>query len=171
MLLLEAGATRAQPWVSIPAGFGKLLQHPAYNWRFETEPEEATSGRVIVVPRGQGSRRLDADQRHDLRARPAGGLRFLGAAGSRGWGSADVLPYFRKLEDFEAAPDPLRGARRTAAAHRGGRASRIAEAFIASAQAAGYPRNPDYNAATRTASAITRSTREAVDGSALPTPT
>ena len=41
-------------WISIPAGFSKLLVNPDYNWRFATEPEDNVYGRTIAVPRGKG---------------------------------------------------------------------------------------------------------------------
>ncbi len=54
VLLLEAGGEARSMWISIPAGFSKLLVDPNFNWRFQTEPEENVHGRVIAVPRGKG---------------------------------------------------------------------------------------------------------------------
>ena len=39
-LVLEAGGEPKSMWINIPAGFTKLLNDPAYNWRFETQPEK-----------------------------------------------------------------------------------------------------------------------------------
>ncbi len=52
--LSPAGGEPKSLWISIPAGFTKLLNDPVYNWRFQTEPEANTLGRVISVPRGKG---------------------------------------------------------------------------------------------------------------------
>lgn len=149
VLLLEAGGRARSPWVSIPAGFSRLLQHPSYNWRFRTEPEEATGGRVIAVPRGKGlggSTLINGmiyvrgqPQDYDAWAK----------AGCRGWGFADVLPYFRRLEDYDGAPDPLRARGGPLPITEVAERPAIAEAFIAAARAAGHPRNPDYNAASQ----------------------
>ena len=54
VLVLEAGENASSMWISIPAGFSKLLTDPRFNWRFATEPEDNTRGRVISVPRGKG---------------------------------------------------------------------------------------------------------------------
>jgi len=54
VLMLEAGGEPRSLWIGIPAGFSKLLTNATYNWRFQTEPEEGTRGRVIAVPRGKG---------------------------------------------------------------------------------------------------------------------
>ena len=51
----------------------------------------------------QAARRLELDQRHGVRARPACGLRRLGSAGQPGWGWREVLAVFRRLEDSAAA--------------------------------------------------------------------
>ena len=54
VLMLEAGHEARSMWISIPAGFSKLLVNPDYNWRFATEPEDNVYGRTIAVPRGKG---------------------------------------------------------------------------------------------------------------------
>lgn len=54
VLLIEAGDEGTRFWVSIPAGFSKLLVDDKFNWRFNTEPEPLVENRTIVVPRGKG---------------------------------------------------------------------------------------------------------------------
>ena len=54
VLMLEAGQQPRSMWISIPAGFSRLLVDPDYNWRFATEPEDNVYGRTIAVPRGKG---------------------------------------------------------------------------------------------------------------------
>lgn len=145
VLLLEAGGEAKSPWIGIPAGFSKLLVNPVYNWRFETEPEEATRNRVIAVPRGKG---LGGSTLINgmiyVRGQPQD---YNGWAqrGCTGWGFDDVLPYFRRIEDYDGPESALR-------AHGGplpistvSERPVIGEAFIAAAEAAGHARNPDYN--------------------------
>ena len=38
VLVLEAGR-ESHPWSRIPVGFAKLIDNPASNWRYESEPE------------------------------------------------------------------------------------------------------------------------------------
>ena len=52
VLLLEAGPA-SHHWSPIPLGYAKLLHNPAANWRYEAEPEAATNGRRLYVPRGR----------------------------------------------------------------------------------------------------------------------
>ena len=51
VLLLEAGPARHR-WSPIPLGYALLLNNPAANWCYSSEPEPATGGRRIPVPRG-----------------------------------------------------------------------------------------------------------------------
>jgi choline dehydrogenase len=96
--VLEAGGRDWNPYIHIPAGFMKTLVDPSVNWLYESEPSEGTAGRRIHAPRGKtlgGSSSINGNvysrgQRMD----------FDGWAqqGNRGWGYADVLPYFKRSE-------------------------------------------------------------------------
>ncbi|MYE60473.1 MAG: choline dehydrogenase, partial [Alphaproteobacteria bacterium] len=46
VLLLEAGRP-SHPWSRIPVGFARLIDNPAANWLYSSEPEESTGGRRI----------------------------------------------------------------------------------------------------------------------------
>jgi len=149
VLLLEAGGEPSGFWIPIPAGFSRLLVDERWNWRFWSEPEEATNNRKIAIPRGRGlggSTLINGmiyvrGQKQDYDG--------WAQSGCSGWSFEEVLPYFRKLEDFDGPSHPSRA--------RGGPLSLtevkerppLAEAFIAAAEAAGHARNPDYNAASQ----------------------
>lgn len=147
VLLLEAGGTDKGFWVPIPAGFSKLLSGSAFNWRFSTEPEDNTYGREIVVPRGKGlggSTLINGmifvrGQRQDY-----DGWAQLGATG---WGWDDVLPYFKKIETFEASDidREVRGTDGPINIVRVGERPVLSKVFMDAAAEAGFPRNPDYN--------------------------
>ncbi len=145
VLVLEAGRRPTSPWIDIPAGFTKLLVDDRYNWRFRTEPEANTRGRVIAIPRGKG---LGGSSLINgmiyVRGQPRDYDQWA-QAGCAGWSFDDVLPYFRKLEDFHGRPDPLRGQGGPLPVTEVTERPALAEAFIAAAGEAGYPRNPDYN--------------------------
>ena len=50
--LLEAGP--ASHFMSrVPISFASLIDEPSANWCYRSEPEEATNGRPIPVPRGR----------------------------------------------------------------------------------------------------------------------
>ena len=66
--------------------------------------------------------------------------------GLTGWGYADVLPYFKRAENFEGGADAYHGARR-AAARLQGRVARTRSTAPSSrpASQAGYRRTNDFN--------------------------
>lgn len=150
VLLLEAGGEDNGFWIPIPAGFSKLLVNDRFNWRFWSEPEEATENRKIAIPRGKGlggSTLINGmiyvrGQKQDY-----DGWAQMGATG---WGFEDVLPYFKKLEAFDGPENDLRGRTGPLPITDVKERPAIAEAMIAAGEAAGYPRNPDYNAEDQT---------------------
>lgn len=145
VLMLEAGGRDRGFWLSIPAGFPKLLTGSRFNWRFETEPESNTLERRIVVPRGKG---LGGSSLINgmifVRGQPED-YDGWAQSGARGWSWDEVLPYFKKLERFEGGDRSLRGGDGPMSVERVALRPSIAEAFIKAGQEAGYPRNEDYN--------------------------
>ena len=149
VLMLEAGGRDRNFWIPIPAGFSKLLTGSRFNWRFETEPEDNTLQRRIVVPRGKGlggSSLINGmifvrGQKQDYDG--------WAQSGATGWSFDDVLPYFKKLERFDGGADEWRGADGPMSVQRVKLRPEIAEAFITAGEQAGFPRNPDYNGASQ----------------------
>ena len=66
--------------------------------------------------------------------------------GCTGWGFDDVLPYFEKLEDYDGPAKSLHVSGGPLSLTQVAERPVVAEAFIAAAEAAGHPRNPNYNA-------------------------
>lgn len=148
VLLLEAGGEDRGFWLNIPAGFGKLLNDKRFNWRFHTEPEPSTNDRIISVPRGKGlggSSSINGmvyirGQHQDFDT-----WRQMGNAG---WSFTDVLPYFKKQEDY-VEENQFRGKGGPLSVINVTERPALAEAFINAALEAGYQRNPDYNGASQ----------------------
>src|SRR6202042_2458785 len=46
VLALEAGR-ESHPWSRIPVGFARLIENPAANWLYSSEPEDSTGNRRI----------------------------------------------------------------------------------------------------------------------------
>ena len=144
--LLEAGPRDRHPLIHVPTGWMKLLDDPRVNWKHEAEPSEWTGGRRVPIPRGKvlgGSSSINGNIFN--RGAPSD-FDHWAQLGNPGWGFADVLPVFRRLEDWTGPdPDGLRG--------RGGPLKvtptewrhPLCEAFLDAAAHVGVPRNPDYN--------------------------
>src|SRR3978361_1539335 len=52
VLVLEAGR-ESHPWSRVPIGFATLIENPAANWLYSSEPEPSTGNRRIPIPRGK----------------------------------------------------------------------------------------------------------------------
>lgn len=105
VLIVEAGGKPRNPFVRIPAGFGKLFKSGC-DWDYSTEPQSGAGDREIYVPRGRmlgGSANLNA-QIHQW-AHPAD----MDEWGVPGWGWGEVATVFRDLES-ELAAEPNRHA-------------------------------------------------------------
>jgi len=99
VLLLEAGGRDNHPYIRMPLGFLKAMPDPRFNWTYWTEPEPNLDGRRMPLPRGKvmgGSGSING--MFAMRGHP-GDYDQWAQMGARGWSYADVLPYFRKLED------------------------------------------------------------------------
>jgi len=111
VLLLEAGGANTSVLVRMPAGVGTLIkQKSKHNWGFWSEPEPAMDGRRMWHPRGKGlggSSAINGMVYIRGHARDYDQWRQLGL---EGWSFADVLPYFRKAEDFSGGADAFHGA-------------------------------------------------------------
>jgi choline dehydrogenase len=109
VLLLEAGGPDHHPLQNMLMAFPKVIASSNYNWRFESEPERALNGRKVPTPRGRtlgGSTAINA--RIAIRGNPRD-YDIWREAGLEGWGYADVLPYFRRLESHWRGATKLHG--------------------------------------------------------------
>ena len=109
VLLIEAGGRDKHPFIHIPAGFIRLLDHPKITWRYKTAPEAATSDREMIFPRGRG---LGGSSSINglLYVRPfAADIDGWEAAGAEGWNFANCLPYYSRSETWQDASNPKRG--------------------------------------------------------------
>jgi choline dehydrogenase len=146
VLLLEAGPPDSSPWIHVPIGYGRTYTDPDVNWMYEAEPDPGLGNRRGYWPRGKvlgGSSSINAMVY--VRGQP-NDFDDWARAGATGWSFAEVLPYFRRLEDHEWGESAFHGA--------GGpmHVSVIAPAvhplcrnFIAACGTLGVPHVPDFN--------------------------
>ena len=157
VLLLEAGI-KSHPWSRIPVGFAKLIDNPAANWCYDSEPEDATRGRRIPVPRGRllgGSSSINGmvfvrgqAQDYDTWAQ----------FGNRGWSYTDVLPIFKDMESYSGGDAEYRGRSGPLKVSDNQESGAIYDALFAAGEQVGMPRNPDYNGATQDGMTFTQAT-------------
>ncbi|MGH7044904.1 MAG: GMC family oxidoreductase [Stellaceae bacterium] len=105
VVLLEAGPRDWHPMIHVPAGALHLRANPLVNWNYYTEQETNIAGRALHWPRGRvlgGTSSINGMLY--VRGNPSD---YDGWAqmGCRGWSYSDVLPYFKKSENY-AGGDP-----------------------------------------------------------------
>ena len=109
VVLIEAGGTDWNPLIHIPAGYMKLLDHPTLTWGYKAEPDPGTAGRAIAFPRGRvlgGSSSING--MIYVRGQPED-FDHWAQSGNRGWSWDDVMPFFKKAENWEGAADATHG--------------------------------------------------------------
>ena len=148
VLLLEAGGSDRRFFVQMPLGYGKTFYDKTCNWMYQAEPDPGLNGQRDYYPRGKilgGSSSINAM------------VYIRGAAedyedwkrgGNIGWGWDDVLPAYKRMEDYAAGDPAFRGAGGPLhITDLGDDAHPLCEPFIAAAVATGLKFNPDFNGA------------------------
>jgi len=147
VLLLEAGGKDSSPLIKMPIGFTQLMYDPKVTNLYKTEPEPHLNDREMSVVRGRvlgGCSSINGmvymrGQRQDYDDWGA-------LPGCGGWSYKNMLPYFKRSENFEPGPANEYHAK-------GGELNvahvqmqyEISDAYIDAAVSAGIPRNDDIN--------------------------
>ncbi len=149
VLVVEHGGSDAGPFIQMPGALSFPMNMGVYDWGYRSEPEPNLGGRRMAVPRGKvigGSSSINGMVY--VRGHPRD---FDGwaEAGATGWGFADVLPYFRRMESWDDGGhggDPSwRGADGPLHVTRGAIDNPLSRAFIEAGKQAGYQGTQDYN--------------------------
>ncbi len=145
VLLLEAGSKDNNILIHMPAGVGRLLSHKKLNWCYETEGQEHLNYRRLFWPRGKvvgGSSSINGMIYIRGHARDYDHWRQLGL---EGWGFADVLPYFKRSEDFEDGRDDFHGEGGPLKVSGGKSTNPLYRTFVEAGRQAGHPLTDDFN--------------------------
>jgi choline dehydrogenase len=140
--LIEAGPPDDDPAIRVPAMVAKAIGNPRQSWGYQTVPQRQVDNRVMPVPRG---RVLGGCSSINGMVYFRGHPREYDEWQLPGWCYADLLPYFQRLENYEAAHTPQRT--------RGGpvnvidipKPNPLIRRFLAAADTLGLPRCADFN--------------------------
>jgi choline dehydrogenase len=144
--VIEAGPRDWHPFIHIPAGFIKTFYNSKINWCYSAEPSEWTGGRSIYHPRGKTLGGSSSINGHVYNRGQRMDFDTWAQFGNRGWGYADVLPYFRRMEKRVGNQDSkFRGQDGGLTVTDSDWSHPLCEAFIQGCESFGIPRNPDYN--------------------------
>ena len=151
VIVIEFGGTDAGPLIQMPAALSFPMNMSRYDWGFTSAPEPHLGGRRLACPRGKvigGSSSINGMvyvRGHAL------DFDHWAEQGADGWAYADVLPYFKRMENWHHGGhggDPAwRGARGPLHVQRGPRENSLFKAFVEAGRQAGYEVTDDYNGA------------------------
>ena len=148
--VIEAGGSDAGPFIQMPAALSYPMNMGIYDWGLHSEPEPHLGGRRLATPRGKvigGSSSINGMVYVRGHARDFDTWAEMGADG---WAYADVLPYFKRMENSHGGSGPeYRGTDGPLHITRGPRDNPLFNAFIQAGAQAGYPVTEDYNGAAQ----------------------
>ena len=149
VLVLEYGGTDAGPFIQMPGALSYPMNMPVYDWGYQSEPEPCLGNRRMATPRGKvigGSSSINGMVYVRGHARDYDHWAETGAAG---WSYADVLPYFKRMENWHDGGhggDPSwRGSSGPLHITRGKRKNPLFHAFVEAGKQAGFELTADYN--------------------------
>ncbi|CAH2397373.1 choline dehydrogenase [Mesorhizobium escarrei] len=147
VIVIEFGGSDIGPLIQMPSALSIPLNMRLYDWGFASEPEPHLGGRVLATPRGKvigGSSSINGMVYVRGHARDFDHWAEQGAAG---WGFADVLPYFKRMEDSNGGENGWRGHGGPLTVQRGSRTNPLYGAFVEAGRQAGFELTDDYNGA------------------------
>ncbi|MFO7772076.1 MAG: choline dehydrogenase [Roseovarius gahaiensis] len=149
VLVIEHGGTDAGPFIQMPGALSYPMNMKRYDWGYQSEPEPHLGGRRLACPRGKvigGSSSINGMVYVRGHARDFDHWRDQG---SDGWGYADVLPYFKRMENWSDAGHggdrDWRGKDGPLHVTRGTMSNPLTRAFIEAGGQAGYQLTSDCN--------------------------
>ena len=143
VLLIEAGREDKSITLKMPAAVLLNLKSTKHNWAFKGEPEPELAGRQLQHDRGKtlgGSSSINGMVFIRGNSLDYEGWRQMGC---EGWGYADVLPYFKKMESYSGGGDDFRGESGPLKVHRSIPKDPLSLAFIKAGKEAGYRKTDD----------------------------
>ncbi len=151
VLLLEAGTKGSNHfWARVPVGTSKMIDDPAVNWCYKSEPDEGSGGRRIDVPRGKMMGGSSSINGMVYMRGQAQDYDHWAQLGNRGWSYQDVLPIFQRMERYEGGSDKFRGRSGLLRVTDTPRNKvPLLEKIIEAAAKIGLPFNPDLNGETQ----------------------
>jgi choline dehydrogenase len=148
VLLLEAGGTDDLPQVSTPGLWFTNIGGPR-DWRFTAEPSPSVAQRRVPIAMGHvlgGGTSINAM----LWVRGlASDFDHWARTGCAGWGFSDILPLYKRIEDWQGGANEWRGAGGPVPVRTAQRPHPTAGAFIASCNDLGIPILEDVNGPMR----------------------
>lgn len=146
VLVLEFGGKDNSIYIQMPLAFSIPLNKSRFDWEMHTEPEPGLGNRTLHQARGKVIGGSSSINGMAWVRGSAGDFEEWETLGARGWGYANVLPYFRRGEDCLYGKDTYRDTGGPVGVCNGNNMRNpLYRAFVQAGDEAGYGRTEDYN--------------------------
>jgi choline dehydrogenase len=149
VIVIEFGVTDAGPFIQMPAALSYPMNMSRYDWGYSSEPEPHLNNRRLACPRGKvigGSSSINGMVYVRGHAKD---FDHWAESGAEGWSYADVLPYYKRMENWRSGghggDKSWRGRKGPLHVTRGKRDNPLFKAFVDAGRQAGYETTDDYN--------------------------
>ena len=150
VLLIEAGPKGGGFMIDMPAGTFTLMGNPKADWCYKTEPDDTINGRAVQWAGGKMLGGSSAINGMVYIRGQAQDYDHWAQLGNRGWSWQDVLPVYKRMENYAGGSDELRGRDGPLRITDTPRHKvPLLEKMIESAAKIGLPFNADLNGATQ----------------------
>ncbi|QKO23237.1 GMC family oxidoreductase [Rhodoferax sp. BAB1] len=146
VLLVEAGRKDDYHWIHIPVGYLYCIGNPRTDWLYQTEPDPGLNGRKLRYPRGKtlgGCSSING--MIYMRGQSRDYDQWAQLTGDKSWSWEQVLPLFKRHEDYHKGADALHGAGGEWRIEKQRLRWDVLDAFSQAAQQAGLPASEDFN--------------------------
>ncbi|RJF97237.1 GMC family oxidoreductase [Noviherbaspirillum saxi] len=146
VLLLEAGGKDDYMWIHIPVGYLYCIDNPRTDWLFRTEADSGLNGRTLIYPRGKvmgGCSSING--MIYMRGQARDYELWADLTGDDSWRWNQVLPIFKKSEDYHLGAGEFHGAGGEWRVERQRLSWEILDAFRDAAAQVGIPKVDDFN--------------------------
>jgi choline dehydrogenase len=145
VLLLEAGGQDDWFWIDIPVGYLYTIANPRTDWCYKTHPDEHLAGRSIHYARGRVLGGCSSINAMIYMRGQKGDYDHWASLGNAGWSWDDVLPLFKKVEDYQHGADDMHGVGGELRVEEGRVRWEILEAWREAAEECGIPKIREFN--------------------------
>jgi choline dehydrogenase len=146
VLLVEAGGRDRHYHIHVPLMVAHILNDTRWTWPYMTEPQMHLNGKPQKWARGRvigGSSSINGNL--FVRGDPKEYDSWRDTKGCTGWGYSDMLPIFKRLEDYPEGDPAVRGRGGPIHCTKLDKFDALSDAFVAACGEAGYPQLDDYN--------------------------
>ena len=143
--LIEAGGKDDYFWIDVPVGYLYTIGNPRTDWCYTIEPDPGLNGRAIGYARGKGLGGCSSINAMIYMRGQRTDYDHWASLGNRGWSWDDVLPVFKRSEDYQHGADDAHGAGGELRVEERRVSWEILDTWRDAAEECGIPKIPEFN--------------------------